>query len=129
MYAPLATVANAANGDPAAAITKPAAIGNKQLVYLIINNATGAAVTFAQAGNASGVGFPVANSQVWLAGPILGNQIEEWGFYEVGGTNLSGLSLVLVAGDTKVDTRTTPLSVHDEPTATVNVGFTWTQLA
>lgn len=128
MYAPLATVASADNGDPAAAITKPAAIGNKQLVYLIINNTTGATVTLAKAGDASGVGFPAANTETWLAGPILGNQVEEWGFYEAGGTNLAGLDLVFVAGDTKVDTRTTPLSVHDEPTATINVGFTWQQL-
>jgi hypothetical protein len=84
-------------------------------------------VSFAEAGSASGVGFPVDVGETWLAGPILGDQIEEWGFYEVGGGN-PGLNLLFVAGDTKVDTRTTPLSVHDEPTATVNVGFTWTQL-
>ncbi len=127
MYAPLAITSDAANGANTTKVDKPAAIGDKQLVYMVVLNTTAAVVSLGKAGEpvATSPAFPVGAGEAWMAGPVLGDQIESWG---LGGAGATGINVMFLAGNLKVDARSAPLSVHDEPTAATNVGFTWQQL-
>lgn len=125
MYAPLALKSDSVASASTTKIDQPAAVGDKQLVYLTIFNTTGGTVGLGKTGDATGMGFPIGAGEAWMAGPVLGDQIESWG---LNGSAPTGVNVLFVSGDLKVDPRRAPLSVHDEPATTSNVGFTWQQI-
>lgn len=125
MYSPAHISVGLSSGSAAVAVAQPAAVGDKQLVYLIVTNtaAGDVALTLTDAG---GGPFVIPQNETWMAGPVLGEDIPKWGLHSASAQ--TGAAIVFLAGDLTVDARTRPLSVHDSPTATPAVPFLWQQL-
>ena len=124
MYAPLAAEENVTVDTNAPALGRPAGIGDKQTVYLSVSNASGTPMILCLAGTGS-VGFPVPDGEVWMLGPILGEDITKWGIFDPSGTAPNGVDVVFLEGDTKVDSGYNAPEFSPSPA----VGLTWRQLA
>ena len=127
MYAPIAAEEDVTIGTSSPALTRPSGIGDKQTVYITVANASGGVVilTLAGASGADIVGFPVNDTETWMLGPILGEDIVKWGVFEPSGVITTGVDVLFLEGDTKVD------SGYGAPefSPTPAVGITWRQLA
>ena len=125
MYSP-AHLATGLSSNPAAvAVAQPAAVGDKQLVYLIVTNTAAGDVALTKTGLAQGP-FVVAQNETWMAGPVLGSDIPAWGLASY--SPQTGSAVMFLAGDLVVDARTRPVSVHDSTAVTPAVPFVWQQL-
>jgi hypothetical protein len=127
MYAPIAAEEDVTIGTSSPALTRPSGIGDKQTVYITVANASGGVVilTLAGASGADTGGFPVSDTETWMLGPILGEDIVKWGVFEPTGLITTGVDVLFLEGDTKVD------SGYGAPefSPTPAVGITWRQLA
>lgn len=129
MYAPIEAQEDVTTGTSSPALTRPSGIGDKQTVYITVTNASGVAInpvviTLAGASGAAVLGFPVNDTETWMLGPILGEDITKWGLFDPGGTITTGVDVVFLEGDTKVD------SGYGAPefSPTPAVGLTWQML-
>ena len=125
MWTPIArdaaTVANAATF----ALVQPADVGDKQPVYLLLAAPT-TAYSLGIAGGAAGTGFVVGIGETWMAGPILGEDLENWGLFAA--VPLADADVIMVSARLNVDPRPAAISIHDTPAKTPLLDFIWDQL-
>lgn len=123
MYAPVEIQADVTLSATSNALTAPAAVGDKQLVYLLAYNATGANVALTATGTAFESGFVIPNTEAWMLGPILGEDLPKWGAYAA--SPAAGFNITFVAGDVRVDTGTSTSPFGSTPAP----ALTFTQIA
>jgi len=105
MYAPIEIQADVTLSATSEALTAPAAVGDKQLVYLLASNTTGGNVSLTATGATFASGLTIADTEAWMLGPVLGADIPKWGAFRSGGA-IAGLNITFIAGDVRVDTGT-----------------------
>ena len=125
MWIPIARETAVVATNAAETVPTPAAVGDKQPVYLVISAPT-AAFSLTKDADTAASAFVVGIGETWVAGPILGQDLDQWGLFAA--APVADGDILYISARLNVDPRAAALSVHESPAKTPLLDFTWKQL-